>query len=611
VSLDDAEVHLVDTFDEAMNLKRWLGEGPTRRGKLAWDVETTGLSPERDKTRLVSFGSENTAYVLPIDWPLGWGALAAEVMGTWDGDLVGHNSPYDHSMCDSTFGVELDRRRIHDTRLMAHVLKSTGSLALKSLADEHVDPRASVGQQELAEAIGKKGGWTWSTIPWSYERYWAYGGLDTILTDQLDDVLRPRVMADAPGAYELELAFGWVAEKMERKGVRLDRPRTEKLAAEFDEYMRAAERWCRDVYGVGPGSSDKIAEILLRDGVELTVLTGSGNKYSLAKDVLKGIDHPLAKTVLDRRGVQKMLGYLTAYLGFADADDVIHPSINTVGGTDQNPFESGGSRGVRTGRSSMSDPNLQNVPTRTAAGKRIRQLFVPRPGNVWIKADLDQIEMRILTHLCQDPGMIEAFRTAALTPDGDFFVNMARNLFDDPTFQKSDPRRQFVKNSGYALIYGAGLEQFARTAGSTVAQAAEFLNLFDRTYPLAKRFIDATIATGRRRYDDEGEAYVRSPLTNRKHVAEVWRLHTTLVNYLIQGTAGEIMKYLMVLMDQAGLDEYMLFPVHDEIGQDVPLADAPDVLATTRDIMNNDTLLSVPITSTVEVGPSWGECRAA
>lgn len=610
MSLDEAEVHLVDTFDEAMSFKRWLGEGPTRRGKLAWDVESTGLSPERDKTRLVSFGSENVAYSLPIDWPLGWGALAAEVLGTWDGDWVGHNSSYDHSMCDSTFGVEMDRRRIHDTRLMAHVLDSTGSLALKSLADKHVDPRASVGQRELSEAIGKKGGWTWSTIPWNYDRYWGYGGLDTILTDQLDDVLRPRVMADAPGSYELELAYGWVAEKMERKGVRLDRPYTEKMAAEFAEYVEAAERWCREVYGVGPGSSDKVAEILLRDGVELTVLT-NGGKYSLAKDVLRDVDHPLAQAVMNRRGVQKMLGYLTAYLGFAGEDDIIHPSINTVGGTDQNPFESGGGKGVRTGRQSMSDPNLQNVPIRTKAGKRIRRAFVPREGNVWVKADLDQIEMRVLTHLCQDPGMIEAFKVAALTPDGDFFVNMARNLFDDPTFQKSDPRRQFVKNSGYALIYGAGAEQFARTAGSTVEQGVEFLDLFDRTYPLAKRFINQTIALGRRRYDDEGVAYVRSPLTNRRHVADVWRLHTTIVNYLIQGTAGEIMKYLMVQMDQAGLDEYMLFPVHDEVDQDVPRDVVDDVLATTRDIMNNDTLLSVPITSTVEVGPSWGECEAA
>jgi DNA polymerase I len=609
VSLDDVQVTLVDSFDEAMNFKRWLGEGPTRRGKLAWDVEATGLSPENDKTRLCSFGSEKTAFVLPIDWPMSWGALAAEVLSTWEGDWVGHNSPYDHSMCKSTFGVELDRRRVHNTLLQAHVLDSTGSLALKNLAKEHVDPRAAIGQEELAEALGAKGGWTWSTIPWNYGRYWGYGGLDTILTDQLDDVLRPRVMADAPASYELELAVSWVTEKMERRGVRLDRPYTEKFRDELTTYVETAERWCQQVYGISPGSSAKVAEQLLHDGVELTELTGNGS-YKLDKHVLAPIDHPLAETVLNRRRMQKTTGYLNAYLGFADENDLIHPSINSVGGRDKNFFETGGGKGVRTGRMSMSDPNLQNVPIRTVLGAMVRKCFIPREGRVWVKADLDQIEMRILAHMCQDPGMIEAFKVAALTPDGDFFVTMARNLFNDPNFQKTDKRRQFVKNSGYALIYGAGPEQFARTAGSTVQQGIEFLNLFDRTYPRARQFVHETEHLGRRRYDNEGVPYVRSPLTNRRHVADVWRLYT-LVNYLIQGTAGEIMKWLLIQMDQAGLDEYMLFPVHDEIGQDVPYADLDDVLATTRDIMNNDTLLTVPITSTIEVGLNWGECKAA
>jgi DNA polymerase I-like protein with 3'-5' exonuclease and polymerase domains len=607
LGLDGVEVRLVDSFDEAMAFKEWLGGEPSQKGKVAWDVESTGLSPEGDVVRLCSFGSGKKGWALPIDWPLSWGALAGEVLSNWEGELVGHNSSFDHSMTKSTFGVELDRRKVHDTRLMAHVLDSQKSLALKKLAVEHVDPRADVGQKELEEAIGRKGGWTWSTIPWNYDRYWGYGALDTVLTDQLDDVLRPRVMADAPRSYELELAVGWVVEKMERKGVRIDRPYTEKMAGEFEQYVEDVERWCKDTFGVSPGSNDRVADVLLRDGVELTEMTASGKSYTLAKDVLKDIDHPLAQAVMGRRGVQKMLGYLRAYLNFADANDLIHPSINSVGGTDKNPFESGGGKGVRTGRMSMSDPNLQNVPTRTKAGKRIRQCFIPREGGVWLKADLDQIEMRILAHLCQDPGMIDAFRVAA-AGGSDFFVEMAKVLFNDPNFVKSDPRRQFVKNSGYALIYGAGIEQFAKTAGATTAEAQAFLDLFDQTFPGAKRFIRKIEAEGRRHYHDEGLPYVRSFLTNRRHVADVWRLYT-LVNYLIQGAAGEIMKYLLVLLDQAGLDEYMLFPVHDEVDLDVPLHELSDVQATVFDIMNNDTLLSVPITSSVELGPNWGETK--
>jgi DNA polymerase-1 len=484
---------------------------------------------------------------------------------------------------------------------MSHVLESTGSTALKTLTRRLVDRRAGNFQHQLDDAM-KAGGWNWATVPIDLEAYWMYGGLDTILTMQLKDELYPRVMAEAPKSYELELAVSWVARRMENKGVVVDREYTQKLMDELSVYVDQAEKWCHDVHGISPGANAKVIEKLQSFGVEFTKMT-DGGAYSLDKEVLESIDHPLAATVLGRRRAQKMVStYLANYLKMSEWDGKIHPSINTVGGTDKNPFEPGGGSGVRTGRMSMSDPNLQNVPVRTKFGKKIRNCFIASIDHRWAKADFGQIEMRVMAHMSQDPGMIEAF----MTP-GDFFVNMGTRLFHEPDFAKADPRRQLLKNGGYAKIYGAGIPKFAKTAGVPEDEAGQFMRDFDKTYERVPTWIKEVEAEGRANLNLTGEAYVRSPLTGRKFTVDAGKLYA-LVNYKIQGTAGEILKMKIVEADAAGLGPYMTIPVHDEIDLDIPNDVFDDVMVTLHDVMNDDKLLSVPITSSIDVGQRWGEC---
>lgn len=597
MSLDGIKVHLVDNVETAYECKRWL----STLNKVAIDTESTGLNKDRDKARLIQFGDAQQSYVIPIENP-GWAGLAVELMKTYEGDMIAHNLVYDHEMLMNSIGVGFPEQRSHDTRLKAHVVKSTGSLALKSLSKSHVDPRAGAFQDQLGEALGSHGGWTWATVPITYEPYWSYAGVDTILTYQLDDYLDPIVQSEAPESYALELAVAWVAERMERRGVMVDREYTRRFADEMLAYIETAESWCTEHYNLYPGSNRDVIKALQADQVVFDKYTGGG-QISLDKYVLASINHPLAETVLARRQAQKTVStYLSNYLTMSEFDGLIHPSINTVGGMGKNPFEPGGSSGVRTGRMSMSDPNLQNVPVRTKAGKRIRQCFMPRPGNRWVKCDADQIEMRMMAHMSQDPRMIEAFHS-----DGDFFVNIARQLFSEPDFQKSDPRRQLIKNGGYAKIFGAGIPKFAATAGVAEDVARVFMNDFDRMFAEVPRWIRSVESDALARLNDEGDAYIRSPLTGRRHVADAGKLYT-LVNYVIQGTAGEVLKRKMVEADQAGLGEYMLIPVHDEIDFDVPEDVLPDFLTTLDDVMNDDELLTVPLTWSAEVGPNWGEC---
>lgn len=605
--LDSAQAHLIDSVDSAFELMRWL----STKKRIAFDCETTGLDKDVDRPRLVQVGDGRDGWAIPFER---WGGVVEELVQKFEGEYIMHNLPFDWAMSHKE-RITIPRRKCHDTRLMAHVLSSTGPLGLKPLAERHVDPRAGAAQQVLNDGIGKHGGWTWANVPTDYEPYWVYGALDPVLTYLLFEKLEPQIRAEAPASYELELASQWVCEDMARRGAYVDRVYTQALYDSLDQYAAQVYQWCVDAYGIKPGSNDAVAERLVAEGVQLYART-KGGKWSVAKEVLAGIEHPLAQGVLGHRQAVKIVStYLRHYLELSTRDGRIHPSINTVGGRSKNPFEQGGEAGVRTGRMSMDGPNLQNVPIRTKEGKRIRNCFAPMcyPGcgcgepHSWIKCDFDQIEFRLFTHIADDPEMRKLF-DAPIDP----FLQATRDVFHDVSILKNDVRRQYMKNAFYAKLYGAGLEQFARTAGirdeygdiDLVAAHTFLLNL-DTRYVGIRSLQRETERLANTRRMTEGEAYVRSPLTGRKHVADEGREYA-LMNYLVQGTAGEILKKKMVELDHAGLGEYLILPVHDEFDLDVPTHMLPDVIPTLHDIMNDDKLLSVPVTATTSVGQRWG-----
>lgn len=594
--LSQVQLHLIDSMDEVANFKRWL----STRTEIGLDIESTGLQVGVDKIRLVQFGDELDGWVVPFDR---WGGVVAEVVERFEGTYNTHNGPnFDVPMLDEE-DIHVPHHKVQDTRLMAHVLSSTGPLGLKPLTTMHVDRFAAVAQRTLDDAIGKTTGWTWETVPLTFEPYWIYAGLDPVLTCHLKNNLMPKVQAEAPLSYQLELAIAWVTAKMERRGVRVDREYTARFADELLRYVAEVETWCQHAYHLSPGQNQEVVRALQSDGVQFTKYTDTG-AICLDKYVLGAIDHPLARAVLGRRRCQKIVStYLSTYLELSERDGFIHPSINSVGGTAKNNFEpGGGGRGVRTGRMSSSDPNIQNVPIHTAAGARVRDAFIPREAHTWVKCDFDQIEMRLLAHLARDPGLMAAF------DQGDFFVNLTRTIYDDITIVKKDDRRQLVKNGAYAKAYGAGLEKFAATAGVTVDVAGPFLRRFDEMYPGVRRMQHEIEKTAYANLQATGEAFVRSPLTRRKHVADRNRIYP-LLNYLIQGTAGELLKLKGIEADEAGLTDYMLFPVHDEFDADVPNDVLSDYLDALRRVMNDDKLLAVPITASVSTGERWGSLK--
>lgn len=582
MSLDDVQVHLVETADDAGEALRWLSDVET----LAVDTETEGLQPHRDKVRLIQFGDERLSWVFPVEGPRSWGGLALSLLDRFVGRVICHNLKYDQRMIRNHLGFELPEPRLHDTMLMSRVLDPGRSAALKQLAARLVDSRATAMDATLSEAM-KQSGYGWKDVPLSFTYYWFYAGLDTVLTRRVFDQLSPQVDASCRRAYELELATSHVCGRMEDHGVKIDVPYAEERYRGLLGYVDDLSRWCKTNYGVSAGSNAQVIRVLEDAGHRFVKLT-RGGATSLDKEVLSEVDHPLAHAVLRRRQAQKVANtYLRHFAEDVDGDGRLHPNVNSCE--------------ARTGRMSMSEPNLQNLPRKSDDNKLaqlVRNCVVPAEGHVLLMCDFDQVEFRIFSSLTHDPSLADAF-------SDDVFTTMCREIFSDPSILKSDPRRQTTKNSIYARLYGAGNDKFAVTAGISVEDAKRFNALLDDRYPALRVLQQQLEREAREHLQREGTAYLTSPLTQRRFVIDNDQTYK-LVNYLVQGTAAEVLKQKLVELSQVGLGEFLVVPVHDEVILEVPVDRLHEVASEVLAVMNDTRLFPIPISASLAVGLRWG-----
>lgn len=595
--LTDVKLHLVETYEDVSDCLEWLSGLTCDR--LGFDCETTGLSPETDSVRLVQFGDAFTGWAIELER---WYGLVEEIVNRWQrrGRFVGHNARFDIAFL-RRHGIHIPVHLVDDTMMLAHIVNPSVSIGLKQQCSMHIDSQAAAMQSQLNQVM-TSGGFTWATIPICATGpcavYWIYAALDPVLAVRLWEHHAPQVSREAPLAYDLELSTGWIADRMERHGVCVDRDYTEQQQTElskmFDELtIEGTER-----FGINVGKPDQVVKTLLAEEVPLWKKTGEG-AWSLDKQALAGIDHPLVRLVQRRGRIQKIGSTnLRRFLQYSEHDGRIHPSINTLGFSEQ----SADAFGVKTSRMSMSKPNLQQLPRvnkKDPLSVIVRNCIVSSPDHTFVFFDLDQIELRIMTHLTQDPGLLAAFLS-----DEDFFVALTRKVYQDPTSTKADPRRSDIKSYTYATNYGAGLDKLATTTGRPLAEMEKLDADFRLSYPGVHEFQRKIQQEGAQRLRDEGMAYVRSPLTNRKFIDTSEKLYP-LVNYIIQGWAAEIMKTLLNELDAAGLGDYLALVVHDEAGADVPDDELSDAIVTMQDVMNNENMLSLPVTSGGATAKRW------
>lgn len=571
----EANVHRVTCVEDALELKRWLGE---RRDILAVDTETTGLDTTRDRLRLVQLGDTETGWAIAAE---DWRGFLRDTLNTYEGLVVGHNLKFDLHFL-SKLGVRFNPSQLHDTALAASVLWPASRIGLKHLATKYIDPTAAVGELMLDKAMNENK-WTWATIPLEHPAYWAYGALDTVLTARLYSLLRGQLEERGlVPTYELECAVSDVLFRMERRGIQLDLHHVNANYEALLQYARDMERWGQSTYGVQLGSNPKVVERLLFDGVVLSQRTDKG-AFSLDEDVLRSLaGHPLADAVLSyRKSVKVANTYLRNFREMADLDGRLHCSIRQMG--------------ARTGRMSITDPALQTLPRDNVV---VRDAFIPSEGNALLTADYSAMEMKVFAHFAQDERMV-----ARINEGVDLHTITAQAVYGTMTPTKQ--QRQVAKNANFTRIYGGGARKFALTAGITEEEAQTFYRRLDEEFPAARRFMKTVEATARERLVTEGRAYVRT-VAGRECEADEDSLYK-LVNYIIQGSCADLLKQKLLELDYAGLGDVMVLPIHDEVLIDVPVEDVPEVTRTLEEVMP---VTNLSVTLDIEVdGPlaRWGD----
>lgn len=579
--LADAQLHLVESVDDAAAFLRWLSES---RPVLAIDTETTGLRPyAKDHVRLVQFGDSGAGWALSSRrW---YGVIEQGLRGIQQDrqPTVFHNANFDLHFLDRA-GLPLPAMHaIHDTYVMDHLMNPILNHRLKAICERHW-PGSSVGGEILA-GVFRKEKLFWDTIPEDRVEYWAYAAMDTVLTARAAELMWPKVNAmGLRPAYDREMAVQNIAWKMEKRGIHVDERYSGRLMEEWRMEIEQLSAELRD-FGVGnPNATKQIAQALqITENWEPDEWTNNGAP-KLDSRILKGIDSEISRRILRYRRLTKWSSaYLGNFLAEADSDGRIHPNINTLQ--------------ARTGRMSYSKPSFQNVPR----GKIIHQAILPSEGRVIYTVDYDSMEARVFAHYAGDQGLIDACNA-----DIDIHTYSARLMYRDGSIQKDDPRRQAAKNGRFCRIYGGGVGKLADTIGVTEAEARQFVANDDDTFPGIRSFMRQVEATARERSVLEDQAYVTS-VGGRRLVTTTDKLYK-LTNYLIQGGCADVLKMKLVEMDAAGITPYVLLLVHDETVLDVPAGpEGAEIARETARIMEDREMFRVPLTCAPE-GPfeTWG-----
>ena len=552
---------------------------------LALDTETDGFEwygEHRPFVATVSDCDRDYLYLM-CDHPLHPGVdaitdrhdLRAAVLNA-DG-LILHNAPFDIHMlvADGLFELEeLLALEIHDTSVLARIVLPDEEVqwqyGLKHLTTLLVDSEAGASEVAVKEAmfgLGLTKRADQKNVPdYAYRRVWehfpdlleTYALADTRSTYDLFYTLLERATEHDLLCYELERAVLPEIVRMEDRGIKLDPARVAQLHSEYEVQAQDALAVLQEHHlDFNPDSNDQVAEMLIGAGVPLSDLTDSG-QIRVDKWVLeRHTGHPLVDALLTYRMYAK---FLSTYIGPMMGKEVIHPGIWQIG--------------ARTGRMSSSNPNMQNIPVRS--GPEVRSVLVPRDDYAFVVADYASIELRVLAYYMASPTFTQ------IVLEGSPFHWLGEQLFGTDQEAAWPIPRQALKNGFYALLYGAGGPKLASTIGGGMSaqEGRDFAKQI-------KGVLGAPYRKLNRRVQDQIEqiGYVRT-LSGRTQWVPKDRAYTGL-NYLIQGSAADIMKWGLINTAEAlrHVGGYVLLPVHDELVCEVPADIAPSTPALIKQAM--------------------------
>ena len=572
---------------------------------ICFDSETTSLDPMTAKIVGLSFSVEaGSAAYLPLmhdyfDAPvqLNFAECLAKIKPILENPAikkVGQNLKYDQHVL-ANHGIAINGIA-HDTLLQSYVFESHKSHGMDALSERHLGFKP-ISFEEVAGKGAKQVTFNQVTVETAAE----YAAEDADITLQLHLAMYPQVAADSKLDFiysHIEMPSSQALFNIERNGVLIDRAMLASQSNEIGNKLIALENQAYELAGqpFNLASPKQLQEILFdKLGIKPTKKTPSGAP-STDEDVLQelALDHPLPKVLLEYRGLAKLKSTYT---------DKLPRMINASTGRVHTSYNQAV---AITGRLASSDPNLQNIPVRSAEGRRIREAFIAPAGSVIVSADYSQIELRIMAHLSQDAGMLKAFAN-----NEDIHRHTAAEIFGVELTAVDSEQRRYAKVINFGLIYGMSAFGLAQNLNIDRASAQSYIERYFARYPGVRDYMQSTrdmakqrgfVETyfGRRLWVPE----INSPNGMRRAGAE-----RAAINAPMQGTAADLIKLAMIAVDQwlgeAKLQTKLIMQVHDELVLEVPEAELAVVKANLTELMQGVAQLSVPLLVEVGVGKNW------
>ena len=512
---------------------------------------------------------------------------------------LGQNLKYDRNVLIN-HGITLDGIE-HDTMIESYVLNSTGSRHdMDTLAEKYLG-RTTIHFEDIAGKGAKQ--LTFNQI--ELEKAAPYAAEDADITLQLHEALFPR-LATEKGLLEvysnIDKPLVKVLSNMERRGAKVDANKLSKQSQELATRISELEKEAYDLAGEEFNlSSPKQLQAIFFEKLELPVIkkTPKGQP-STAEPVLQelALDYPLPKVILEHRSLAKLKSTYTDKLPL-----LINPGTGRIHTSYHQAV-------TATGRLSSSDPNLQNIPIRTADGRRIRQAFVAEQGYKLIAADYSQIELRIMAHLSQDKGLLNAFAHGE-----DVHKATAAEVFDVPVSEVSDDQRRKAKAINFGLIYGMSAFGLAKQINVARNEAQQYIDRYFERYPGVLDYMD------RIRAQAHEDGFVETVFGRRLYLPDInarnkmlqQGAERTAINAPMQGTAADIIKRAMINVEKAlataDLDAKMIMQVHDELIVEVAESQVEQVAQLLEHEMMAAAELDVPLIVEAGIGDSWDEAH--
>jgi DNA polymerase-1 len=512
---------------------------------------------------------------------------------------LGQNLKYDMSVF-ARYGITL-RGITYDTMLESYVLDSTASRHdMDTLALKHLSHK-TIHYEDVAGKGAKQIGFNEVAIDVASD----YAAEDADITFRLHEVLWPQLQKHASlvNVFErIEMPLVPVLSRMERRGVLIDKDKLKQQSQQLSKRLLELEQEAYQVAGeeFNLGSPKQIQSILFdKLGIPVISKTPTGQP-STAESVLQELaaDYPLPRLILETRGLSKLKSTYT---------DKLPEMIDPISGRVHTSYHQAV---AATGRLSSTDPNLQNIPIRSEEGRRIRQAFIAQDGYKLVAADYSQIELRIMAHLSEDAGLINAFKAGE-----DIHRATAAEVFGVARDQVSNEQRRSAKAINFGLIYGMSAFGLSRQLNIARTEAQSYIDLYFSRYPGVKDYMERTRDVAR------AQGYVETVFGRRLYLPDInasnmqrrQYAERTAINAPMQGTAADIIKLAMIELDNAintnNYDIRMIMQVHDELVFEVNEASVDESLNLIRDKMVNAAELTIPLVVDVGVGNNWDEAH--